>query len=339
MNTKKLNIRFSRTKIKSISVLLTLFLTFGCNEVTAPIDYMAPETPQNFTLLGGGDGQARFRWTKSVENDFQFYRLYRSVNTVTSFSVISETTQNEYLDRFLDYDSTYYYYLVAVDNVGNESSPTNIVDVQPLNISAPQPPSFLVASAINNPLENKKFINLSWLPPDAGDLDYFKVYRGISPNFEVNKSSLIDSTFFGTYFDNFVNMNKRYYYKVTSVDRGKKESLPSFSHSDLILNSAVLKSPSNFSKFSSPFNFQWEAVDSAVAYKVFIGNSPFSDIIWESSKVKTNETNYSGSKLVTSKIYYWWVATYSREKITLDNGNKMDPQINSYSTVGNFIGE
>lgn len=327
---------FNASKI----VLIVLIMLYtGCNEVTSPPDNTSPNTPQNFTLLGGGDGQARFRWTKSPEQDLQFYRLYRSVNNVITFSNHIETSQNEYLDRFLSYDSTYYYYLVAVDYAENESEPTYIIDVQPLNISAPQPPTFLIVNAINNPIENRKFINLTWLPPDAGDLNYFKIYRGTFPKFEVSSASLIDSTFIGTYFDNFAQMNSRYYYKITAVDLGNKESLPSVANSDLILNSAQLQTPSNLSKFTAPFKFQWTAVDSAVAYKVFVGNSPFTDVIWESVKEQSNETTYNGSTLTTSKVYYWWVGSYSREKIIVDNGNEIEPQINSYSMIGSFVGE
>ena len=328
------SLRFRYLVIPSLLLML-----LACNEVTTPPDTTGPDTPSNFILLGGGDGQARFRWSSVTDPDLQFYRLYRSVNNTIDFNKQIETAQLEYLDRFLSYDSTYYYYLVAVDYAENESLPTNIVDVQPLNISAPQPPSFLLANAINNPIENRKSIILSWLPPDAGDLSYYKIYRGSNKDFNTNASSLLDSTIVGTYFDIFTQQNQRYYYKITAVDYGKKESLPSLSSSDLILNSASLSSPSNFSKFTSPYKFQWSEVDSAKAYKVFVGNSPFSEVFWESEKVKINETNYNGAKLTSSKVYYWWVGSYSKEKVIIDNGNEIDAQINSYSTVGSFTGE
>lgn len=330
---------FSKSYFKK-SILTALFLLIiACNEVNTPPDTTGPDTPQNFILLGGGDGQARLRWSKTTEPDLQFYRLYRSVNNTINFSIHNETTQLEYLDRFLSYDSTYYYYLVGVDYAENESLPTNIIDVQPLNISAPQPPSFVLASAINNPIENRKSISLSWLPPDAGDLDYYKIYRGTIKDFNVGVTSFIDSTNIGTFFDSFTQLNQRYYYKITAVDKGKKESLPSLTSSDLILSSAVLTSPSNLSKFTSPYKFQWNEVDSSKAYKVFVGSSPFSEVFWESQKIKTNETTYSGNKLTTSKVYYWWVAAYSKDKIILENGNEVEAQINSYSMVSSFIGE
>ncbi|MCW8850988.1 MAG: hypothetical protein OQJ81_13510 [Melioribacteraceae bacterium] len=330
---------FIKIQLKAVIFLFLILIFFACEEVTTPPDNTGPDSPSNFILLGGGDGQARLRWSKVTDPDLQFYRLYRSVNNSTNFSIHIETVQLEYLDRFLSYDSTYYYYLVAVDYAENESLPTNIIDVQPLNISAPQPPSFLLANAINNPIENRKSIILSWLPPDAGDLDYYKIYRGTVKDFEVGINSFIDSTNIGTFFDSFTQLNQRYYYKITAVDKGKKESLPSLTSNDLILNSAVIISPSNFSKFTSPYKFQWNVVDSAKAYKVFLGSSPFSEIFWESQKVKVNETTYNGSKLTSSKVYYWWVAAYSKDKIKIENGNEIDAQINSYSMVSSFVGE
>ena len=140
----------------SFSCLILIVGLFSCSSETTNPDTIPPNTPQNFTLLGGGDGQARFRWTKSAEPDFQLYRLYRSVNNPNLYDTLIETSQTEYLDQFLSYDSTYYYYLTAVDLSDNESAPSHTIDVQPLNISAPLPPTFLIVNAFNNTLENRK---------------------------------------------------------------------------------------------------------------------------------------------------------------------------------------
>lgn len=331
----------NRKQKYSIYLLGIIFVIslLSCSDDTTQPDTIPPDTPQNFTLLGGGDGQARFRWTKSTDSDLLFYRLYRGVNTPLLLDTLVETNQTEYLDQFLSYDSTYYYALSAVDYNDNESSLTHTIDVQPLNISAPLPPTFLIVNAFNNTIENRKYINLSWLPPSAGDLSYFKIYRDTSPEFNADNSTFVDSTYLGTYYDNLAETNQRFYYKVKAVDLGGKESASSAISSDLILDNPLLTSPSNFSKFNSPYQFRWNDVDSAKAYKVFVGNSPFADIIWESNKITSNETTYQGSKLVTSKIYYWWVGAYSKDKIIVESGSELEAQINSLSSVNSFIGE
>ena len=335
----------NRNKTRSLRILILLLLGFvtlsffGCSEVTAPQDVFPPESPKNFTLIGGGDGQAHFRWERNLEPDLKAYRLYRSENNLTNFSLLVEISQTEYVDRFLNYDSTYYYYLSAIDNAGNESLPTNIIDIQPLNLSAPQPPSRIIVSGYNSPVQGTKEISISWTPPDIGDLKNYLVYRGTDSLFVADASSFIDSTNIAIYIDKLVQLNQKYYYKIAAVDKGNKVSLPSKVASDLILSSPTLVSPANNSSFGSPYLFKWNEVTSAVDYVVFVGNGPFSDIIWYSGKTKLTEIGYSGPALQVSKVYYWWVVVYSKDKIRLDDGSEIPAQINSYSLINSFFGK
>ena len=114
----------SRPKIGIPFLLGFLFLFTLCAEITAPDDLDAPASPANFVLIGGGDGQAHFRWAKNSEPDFDKYIVFRSIQTIDSFEKIAEIRDNEYLDRFLSYELVYYYYIIAVDYIGNESEPT-----------------------------------------------------------------------------------------------------------------------------------------------------------------------------------------------------------------------
>ena len=53
--------------LKSSIFLLLGFVTlsfFSCSEITAPADTFPPAKPKNFTLIGGGDGQATFQMGK-----------------------------------------------------------------------------------------------------------------------------------------------------------------------------------------------------------------------------------------------------------------------------------
>jgi len=324
---------------KFVMVLLVIAAIAGCSEVIAPEDIAPPTSPANFTLLGGGDGQVRLRWTKNLEVDFNVYNLYRSVNNTTDFKLLVQLTQTEYLDRFLEYDSTYYYYLTASDKAGNESDPTSIIDVQPLNVAAPQPPTFLIAAGINNPLQSVQEIRLNWTPPDIGDLLRYKIYRSNDSDFVVNSNTLLDSTTIATYSDRFPLLNVKYYYKIIAVDKGLKESLPSRVSSDLILSSALLISPANQTRFTGPRIFDWDPVENGVAYIVYVGRGPFSDIIWNSTITKGTEILYNGPSLVSSQVYYWWVGAFSREKVILENGIELPATVNSYSTINSFFSE
>lgn len=323
----------------SLIILFFSLIIYSCTEVVAPEDITPPNTPANFTLLGGGDGQVRLRWSQNTEPDFNFFRLYRSVNNINSFSKLVELTQVEYLDRFLEYDTTYFYYLTAVDNAGNESDPTFIIDVQPLNVAAPQPPIFLISSGVNNPLLSILEMKLNWTPPDIGDLLRYKIYRSNDSDFVANTSTLVDSTIIATYSDRFIPTNTKYYYKIVAVDKGLKVSLPSKPNGDMILSSPILVAPANQTRFTSPRIFDWDPVDNAVSYVVVVGSAPFSDVLWNSSKTTNTEFQYNGPALQSSQVYYWWVGAYSRNKIVLENGTEVSSQVNSYSVVNSFFAE
>ncbi len=333
---------------RSLKILEQIFLLLAltaiislssCSEITAPADNSAPSTPRDFTLIGGGDGQAHFRWEINSEKDFKEYRLYRSVNNTNSFNLLVSIIQTEYLDRFLEYDTTYYYYLTAVDNAGNESAPTTIIDIQPLNLSAPQPPARLNVSGYNNPQQGIQEIKLNWVPPDIGDLKSYLVYRSEDSIFTANPSSFIDSTNISFYEDKVVQPNKKYYYKIVAADKGNKLSLPSKVGVDLILSSPNLISPANNTRFSNPKIFNWDGVSGAVSYEVFVGNGPFSDVIWSSGKIAQTEASYTGTALQTSKVYYWWVAVYSKDRITFEDDSIVAAQINSYSLINSFFAD
>lgn len=333
--------KMNKNKTNTIKYAILLLITMaiaGCSEITSPEDFTAPETPLNFVLLGGGDGQAYFRWERNIEPDFKEYRIYRAVN-INSFSLLVSLTQSEYVDRFLNYDSVYYYYITAVDFSGNESNPTNIVDVQPLNISAPQPPSRIIVGGLNNPSQGIMQIKVSWTPPDIGDLKNYLVYRGSDSLFTPSAATFIDSTNIAVIVDPGIQMNQKYFYKIVAVDKGNKISLPSKANSDVVLESPQLVAPANNTRFVNPKTLKWNTVPNAVDYEVFVGDGPLSGAFWSSGKTKLSEFSYNGPALQSSKVYYWWVVVYSKDKIRLDNGLELPAEINSYSLVNSFFGE
>ena len=318
-------------------LLLFLWIPFGCTKITAPVDDLPPATPSTFTLLGGGDGEAHFRWTKNTEPDFDKYRIYRAVGTPQNFLIIAELRQTEYVDRFLDYNTTYFYYIVSMDFAGNESLPSDIIDVQPLNVSSPPPPGNLLVKGVNNPNLSQLEVQVSWSAPNVSDVDNYFVYRGLDESFPVDSTSFIGSTPASTYIDRNIQTGQSYYYKVVARDRGDKLSFPSAVNSDLVLNSPILLSPVNQSVFTSPQMFTWQAVANAKDYQVFVGRGPFSDIVWSSSKTKQTEILYTGPTLSPNSIYYWWVGAYSKEDTQSTSGIIIKADVNAFSQIWTFF--
>lgn len=308
-------------------ILLAFFS--GCAKITAPADIFPPATPGAFTLLGGGDGETHFRWARNAEPDFAQYKIYRSVAAPDSFRQIIALQQTEYVDRFLEYETTYFYYITALDFAGNESAPSQIVNVQPLNISSPAPPGNFAVSGRNNPAQSRVEIVLNWTPPNISDVAQFRIYRGATSEFNIGASTLLDSSSTSAYRDQNVRPGDLFFYKVTAVDRGGKTSMPSNLNSDRILFEAMLITPGNRTKFASPFVFSWQAVEHAEAYQVFVGRGPMSGIIWSSKTINT-EILYNGPPLSANTIYYWWVGAFSKISAA---------EANSFSEVRAFFVE
>jgi hypothetical protein len=88
------------------------------------IDNLAPVVPGG-VLAKGFDEKVELAWDKNVENDFQYYAIYRSTDanfTADSMKVATyTTTENVYNDIDVIQGVTYYYLVTAVDYAGNNS--------------------------------------------------------------------------------------------------------------------------------------------------------------------------------------------------------------------------
>lgn len=331
------------SKVKSptaIIVLLHLIIGVGflsCGKITAPADTEPPRTPANFTLFGGGDGQASFRWTRNTESDFANYIVYRAVDSPENFTKIAETTENEFVDQFLDYERVYYYYLTAIDFAGNESAPTPILDVRPVNVSSPSVPTNVIVFGHNYPNLNQVELKISWNPPAASDLWKYFIYKSDQPAFDVSESTLLDSTTVSIYFDRDVKPGDTFYYRIAAMDLGRRVGIPSTAASDVVLQKVILESPSNRIQFSSPYKFSWFPVDKAVNYQVFVAKSPLADVVWTSAKVTDTSLFYNGNVLTPGALYYWWVGAYSKNTFVDENGTTVNPDVNSRSDIWTFF--
>ena len=325
-----------RGRLGLIAMLFSAVL-LSCSQITAPPDDLPPGSPKNFTLLGGGDGQASFRWTQSAEEDFRVYFVYRAIGAPNEFEKIIETTQNEFVDQFLSYEEIYYYYITAIDFAGNESTPSQTIGVQPINISAPTSPTNVIVFGHNYPNFNQLEFYLKWKTPNISDLMKYFIYRGTVPNFIPDATTLIDSTGVSIYYDRNVNVGDIYYYRISAMDLGRKESIASLPQSDIILVSPRLLSPSNRIEFRAPYNFSWQAVDKAISYRLFVAKSPLSDIVWTSGLTTELQAIYAGPEFEHGSLYYWWVGTYSKTSYLNEDGAAVEPDVNSRSDIWTFF--
>lgn len=75
-------------------------------------------------------------WISSDDNGVSGYRVYRSIDN-TTFYPIADTTNLYYIDTTVSRGITYYYSVRAIDTIGQESIPSDIVHATPRDINPP----------------------------------------------------------------------------------------------------------------------------------------------------------------------------------------------------------
>jgi hypothetical protein len=87
--------------------------------VEAGADVTAPAAPTGASVTVVTEGEAlTITWTANTEPDLAGYNIFRSTSSTSGFTQINSVllTDTTYTDSGLTADTTYYYYIVAVDN-------------------------------------------------------------------------------------------------------------------------------------------------------------------------------------------------------------------------------
>ena len=90
-----------------------------------------PPAPPSLAQPTSIPGRIALFWAANSEPDLAGYLLYRSTDrnaakpwTPLTTEVYTRTT---FQDSNVETGKTYYYYVIAVDNAGNKSNPSNVV--------------------------------------------------------------------------------------------------------------------------------------------------------------------------------------------------------------------
>ena len=302
-------------------------------------DSDAPAVPTGLNIIIGesGDGEIALSWNENSEKDFDGYRLYRASNTdeLSAYSLVIETPATNYKDTCLDYDTTYYYRVSAYDDNGNESEKSSSVYIQPINVKYPAAPIGFKVYGYNLPFDDPK-IELEWQNNMETDFSHYNIYRATLALFLTDSAHFVVNTTENYYNDIDVEVSTKYYYKISSLDKGLLESVNDTVKSDLPLPETVLMSPDSSSTVSdlNP-TFIWEKAENATRYEVIVQPDPYGTATWtgmvnqpaQGNSVQTTyPSNSSTTPLESNTVYYWRVAVYSSDNV----------KVNSYSTLWKF---
>ncbi|MBE0572152.1 MAG: right-handed parallel beta-helix repeat-containing protein, partial [Ignavibacteriaceae bacterium] len=94
---------------------------------------LAPRPPHNLTATIE-EGLVKLTWNKNTEADFSHYRIYRDTVTIViydSTKMIAETPDTFYYDQLppVNKEKRFYYVITAFDNQGNQSYPSEEINV------------------------------------------------------------------------------------------------------------------------------------------------------------------------------------------------------------------
>lgn len=308
-------------------ILLTLiaaivgFWGCGSDDGAAPTDSRVadlPQNPRNLQVEKIGDGEVWLQW-QGVSPETQ-YVIYRTENDGVTVALDS-TFDNSYRDASLSYEIEYSYFVVALESNGQEGPPTNIVSGQPFNNLSPQAPNALRATAHNISIFDQLEIVLDWQLSPESDLSFYRVYRDVEPDFAPGQNNLLSVVSEPRFVDEAISVGTVYYYRVTAVDRGGKESVSSQMASDVALAEPRLATPIGGALAPPVPVFRWRSVGDASLYRVIVTSSPTSGELSDMPLGSDTTAVFVGRSLASrgkvelkpGAVYYWKVVASSKD--------------------------
>lgn len=181
-------------------------------------DILAPEKPfvKSVTYEGGN---IVLEWIPNVDSDLAGYHIYRS-DTTHVFARINVNLLSGSIYRYTDRDNEankdYFYYLEALDSVGNVSLGSK--EMYARRVEKNTIPATEIALKLKHN-KRRKSNRLTWQSVELADMKGYVVYRGESQNKLKPLTGLIKST---AHVDKRLNREKgaEYYYQIRAYDSG-----------------------------------------------------------------------------------------------------------------------
>ena len=271
-----------------------------------------PQVPRALSVERIGDGEVWLNWQAAEGADEVLYVVYRSVGDDAAVAIDS-TFQTRYKDQGLRYELEYTYRVTAI-NGGGESEPSNAVSGQPLNSLTPQVPTAVRAVAHHLEVLGQLDITLDWSENPETDLVGYRVYRSTEAGFTPSVGHLLMQVSGPGFIDEGIEVGTVYYYRITAIDGGGKESNASEEVSDVALPSPVLLVPVAGEETAAPLTFTWSRLPEARAFRVIVTTSLISGEVSDMPLTSDTTAVFTGrikeGRLVTlepGQVYYWKV--------------------------------
>jgi titin len=140
------------------------------------LDVTSPSPPTGLVAKNPTGHEITLSWVPNTESDLDGYCIYMN-NTGTGFNgpyheiVTVDSTNTQYIVTDLDEEVTYYFKIMACDEVPNYSLFSNIANATTLDVTPPRPPSGLEATALSGTTAY-----LQWEPNPEEDVEGYTIY-------------------------------------------------------------------------------------------------------------------------------------------------------------------
>ena len=192
-------------------IILTFLVAIIPLSIAIRVPALPPTPPKNLTVESQ-NGRVILRWdaaTATDEHPVIWYYIYRGNSSKNeAYLTKVDASVSSYIDNNVIIGHTYYYYVTAINDVG-ESEPSNEVNITVKDAKTiPQPPRNLFA------IRGDGYVVLGWNPPSyngGSPIITYNIYRNGKILASVNSSST-------QYNDSSVDIKEKYVYYVSAVN-------------------------------------------------------------------------------------------------------------------------
>jgi len=140
---------------------INLFAPDGFGTITYAADIQLPIAPDNVSLTNNEDGTISLTWDQPDMNDFDHFNLYLSLDG-GDYELVGETIGTCYVYEIVNSTAIHYFYVTTVNQLGMESSASNIVEYNPYGTDDPSNPlQTKLVSNFPNPFKGQTKIQFS----------------------------------------------------------------------------------------------------------------------------------------------------------------------------------
>ncbi|MBL7190300.1 hypothetical protein ISS30_01265 [bacterium] len=287
-----------------------------------------------------------FTWRMSTPAPKTRLRISANPNMAVPFyEIITNLTTHTYQANALplQYQTTYYWRLTALDADDQPYSPTSVIfnfitpEAPAAPPPAPEPPPVVLAGPVLiTPLGEVSSTrpNFIWNEVDGAagyqiQLDDDQNFSSVLWDAQVGALSAVYNG------ENPLLFNLDYYWHVRALDsNGNPYSEFSSAGAFRVTNAFIVSliSPVNTEVSSRTPAFTWQSVDGAVKYGIWVySNAELTDLVWTSSNIVNTTVNYPSqgvTPLIFGNTYYWQAAALNQAGVPL--GDRSDA---AYFTV------